>query len=103
MGHPELRLLYVTPETLFTARVNGFLRAAHSQRQLARLVIDEVSCLSSESVLLKRIEGSCYRRMGFNVPSGEPISRPHEHLLRAARHTEILASSGRSSETCQSP
>lgn len=46
MGHPELRLLYVTPETLFSTRISEELRVANKQGQLIRLVIDEVSLLS---------------------------------------------------------
>lgn len=46
MGHPELRLLYVTPETLFSAKISHDLRIAYDQKQLSRLVIDEVSFLS---------------------------------------------------------
>lgn len=43
MGHPDLRILYLTPETLFSYRCSSELEAAYKQRQLRRLVVDEVS------------------------------------------------------------
>lgn len=43
MGHPQLRLLYVTPETLFSAKYCAEFDMAYRQRQITRLVIDEVS------------------------------------------------------------
>ena len=43
MGHPELRLLYVTPETLFSSKYSQELDIAYRQKQLVRLVVDEVS------------------------------------------------------------
>jgi superfamily II DNA helicase RecQ len=51
MGHPYLRLLYTTPETLFGARYEQYFQRCYSQKQLVRLVIDEVrsiqiSCVS---------------------------------------------------------
>jgi bloom syndrome protein len=46
MGHPTLRLLYVTPETLFGAKLASDLDCAYKQKQIIRLVIDEVSRFS---------------------------------------------------------
>ena len=43
MGHPELRLLYITPETLFTSKLEQELEIAYKQKQINRLIIDEVS------------------------------------------------------------
>lgn len=43
MGHPDLRILYLTPETLFSHRCSSELEVAYKQRQLRRLVVDEVS------------------------------------------------------------
>lgn len=41
MGHPRLRLLYVTPETLFSSKYQAEFDLAYHQRQIVRLVIDE--------------------------------------------------------------
>jgi hypothetical protein len=41
MGHPEIRLLYLTPETLFSPRYGTYIAKAYEQRQIRRLVIDE--------------------------------------------------------------
>lgn len=46
MGHPELRILYVTPETLFSKKYEHQFRLAYRQKQLVRLVVDEVSASS---------------------------------------------------------
>lgn len=43
MGHPQLRLLYTTPETLFSKQYEDAFKRCHRQGQLVRLVIDEVS------------------------------------------------------------
>jgi hypothetical protein len=43
MGHPHLRLLYTTPETLFGARYESYFQKCYNQRQMVRMVIDEVS------------------------------------------------------------
>lgn len=43
MGHPKLRLLYTTPETLFGKQYEADFRRCHRQKQIVRLVIDEVS------------------------------------------------------------
>lgn len=43
LGHPQLRLLYVTPETLFSPKYQTEFDVAYRQKQLVRLVVDEVS------------------------------------------------------------
>lgn len=43
MGHPQIRLLYMTPETLLGAKIRYELDKAYEQGQLNRLVVDEVS------------------------------------------------------------
>ncbi len=43
MGHPEIRLLYLTPESLFSKKYKEALWMAYKQEQLRRLVVDEVS------------------------------------------------------------
>lgn len=45
MGHPELQLLYVTPESLFKKDYEPCFRKAYEQRQIARFVIDEAHVL----------------------------------------------------------
>lgn len=42
MGHPEIRLLYLTPETLFSKKYKDALVKAYRQKQIKRLVVDEV-------------------------------------------------------------
>lgn len=46
LGHPQLRLLYVTPETLFSPKYTVEFDIAYRQKQLVRLVVDEVSNLA---------------------------------------------------------
>ena len=45
-GHPETRLLYVTPELCATDRFRNTLKLIHRQGQLARVAIDEAHCIS---------------------------------------------------------
>ena len=42
MGHPQMRLLYITPETLFGGKYAADLSRCHRQKQLVRMVVDEV-------------------------------------------------------------
>ncbi|KAF2013716.1 ATP-dependent DNA helicase [Aaosphaeria arxii CBS 175.79] len=45
-GHPLTRLLYVTPEYCEGDHFRNILRIIHSQRELARIAIDEAHCIS---------------------------------------------------------
>lgn len=45
-GHPLTRLLYVTPEYCELDYFRKILRIIHSQRELARIAIDEAHCIS---------------------------------------------------------
>ncbi|KAF2178109.1 ATP-dependent DNA helicase [Zopfia rhizophila CBS 207.26] len=45
-GHPLTRLLYVTPEYCELDYFRRILRIIHSQRELARIAIDEAHCIS---------------------------------------------------------
>ncbi|KAF2150536.1 ATP-dependent DNA helicase-like protein recQ [Myriangium duriaei CBS 260.36] len=45
-GHPLLRLLYVTPEFCAMDHFRRVLRIIHTQRELARIAIDEAHCIS---------------------------------------------------------
>ncbi|WWD15795.1 hypothetical protein CI109_100219 [Kwoniella shandongensis] len=46
MGHPEIRLLYLTPEMLLSPRQKIMFDIAHRQRQIARLIIDEAHVIT---------------------------------------------------------
>jgi bloom syndrome protein len=43
MGHPQLRILYTTPESLFSQRYEDYFGKAYRQKQIVRLVVDEVN------------------------------------------------------------
>ncbi|KAL1840929.1 hypothetical protein VTJ49DRAFT_5289 [Mycothermus thermophilus] len=45
-GHPRTRLLYVTPELCSMDRFRDRLKLVHSQKELARVVVDEAHCIS---------------------------------------------------------
>ena len=45
-GHPLTRLLYVTPEYCQLDSFRKLLRTVHSQRELARIAVDEAHCVS---------------------------------------------------------
>jgi len=46
-GHPELKLIYVTPEMISKSqRFIGALQSLHSKGLFARLIIDEAHCVS---------------------------------------------------------
>ena len=45
-GHPLARLLYLTPEALFSRHFLKSLKKVVTQRELRRLVIDEAHCIS---------------------------------------------------------
>lgn len=45
-GHPLARLLYLTPEALFSRHFLNSLKKVVLQKELRRLVIDEAHCIS---------------------------------------------------------
>ena len=45
-GHPQTRLLYVTPELVLTESFRKVLATIYSQGELARVAIDEAHCIS---------------------------------------------------------
>lgn len=45
-GHPRIRLLYVTPETVLADAFRAALKVVYEQRELARIAIDEAHCIS---------------------------------------------------------
>lgn len=72
MGHPELRLLYTTPETLFAARYSADFDIAYKQQQIVRLVVDEVRLLLRNRVDTTQAHvieewGSTFRPVSFIV------------------------------------
>ncbi|TXT13064.1 hypothetical protein VHUM_01465 [Vanrija humicola] len=60
MGHPRLRLLYVTPETLFSAKYQTHFDRAYQQRQIVRLVVDEAHVIDEWGSSFR----PTYRRLG---------------------------------------
>lgn len=62
MGHPQMRLLYITPETLFGGKYAADLARCYRQKQLIRLIVDEV-CRFRSRYLMKVLMslGSCDR------------------------------------------
>ncbi|KAK4133179.1 ATP-dependent DNA helicase [Trichocladium antarcticum] len=45
-GHPRTRLLYVTPELCSVDRFRDRLKLVHTQKELARIAVDEAHCIS---------------------------------------------------------
>ncbi|WVQ71470.1 hypothetical protein IAR50_001008 [Cryptococcus sp. DSM 104548] len=60
MGHPEIRLLYVTPEMLLGDKHKSTLDIAYRQKQIARLVVDEAHVITEWG----RSFRSKYRELG---------------------------------------
>ncbi|KAK8869930.1 hypothetical protein IAR55_000498 [Kwoniella newhampshirensis] len=46
MGHPEIRLLYLTPEMLLSPRQRPMFDISYRQKQIARLVVDEAHVIT---------------------------------------------------------
>nr|XP_019042858.1 hypothetical protein I302_08567 [Kwoniella bestiolae CBS 10118]OCF21788.1 hypothetical protein I302_08567 [Kwoniella bestiolae CBS 10118] len=46
LGHPDIRLLYVTPESLFSPKHKYMFDIAYRQKQMVRLVVDEAHVIS---------------------------------------------------------
>jgi hypothetical protein len=45
-GHPYARLLYITPESLFSPKFLKSIKTVVAQKELRRLVVDEAHCIS---------------------------------------------------------
>ncbi|ODN84815.1 hypothetical protein L202_00683 [Cryptococcus amylolentus CBS 6039] len=60
MGHPEIRLLYVTPEMLLSDKHKSTFDIAYRQRQIARLVVDEAHVITEWGKSFR----SKYRELG---------------------------------------
>ena len=45
-GHPYARLLYITPESLFSPKFLKSIKIVVAQKELRRLVVDEAHCIS---------------------------------------------------------
>lgn len=68
MGHPQLRLLYVTPETLFSAKYAADLDIAYRQKQIVRLVVDEAHVIDEW--------GSTFRPVSWlRISQGRELTR----------------------------
>ncbi|KIR38007.1 ATP-dependent DNA helicase [Cryptococcus deuterogattii 99/473] len=60
MGHPEIRLLYVTPEMLLSDKHRSTFDTAYAQKQIARLVVDEAHVITEWGTSFR----SKYRELG---------------------------------------
>ncbi|CAK9781427.1 ATP-dependent DNA helicase [Cutaneotrichosporon oleaginosum] len=60
LGHPQLRLLYVTPETLFSPKYTADFDVAYRQAQIARLVVDEAHVIDEWGSTFR----PTYRKLG---------------------------------------
>jgi hypothetical protein len=63
-GHPYARLLYITPESLFSPKFLKSIKIVVGQKELRRLVVDEAHCISvsrsskSNAYIIRQGEGS---------------------------------------------
>ncbi|BEI85118.1 hypothetical protein CcaverHIS002_0505190 [Cutaneotrichosporon cavernicola] len=60
LGHPQLRLLYVTPETLFSPKYTSDFDIAYRQKQIVRLVVDEAHVIDEWGSTFR----PTYRKLG---------------------------------------
>nr|ODN81261.1 ATP-dependent DNA helicase [Cryptococcus depauperatus CBS 7841] len=70
MGHPEMRLLYVTPEMLLSDKHRSTFDIAYRQKQIARLVVDEAHVITEwgTSFRGKYRELGEFRERYYDVP-----------------------------------
>lgn len=54
-GHPLARLLYLTPEALFSRHFLKSLKKVVGQQELRRLVVDEAHCISVRFVFVESL------------------------------------------------
>lgn len=52
-GHPYARLLYITPESLFSTKFLKSIKIVVAQKELRRLVVDEAHCISVSLAIQK--------------------------------------------------
>ncbi|EIW72643.1 hypothetical protein TREMEDRAFT_72833 [Tremella mesenterica DSM 1558] len=79
MGHPELRLLYLTPESLFSKRHEYHLRRAYEQKQLVRLVVDEAHVLDVSLPPIRPIPDPISRYTSHGPYGFRNARRPRKH------------------------
>ncbi|OXH40687.1 ATP-dependent DNA helicase [Cryptococcus neoformans] len=70
MGHPEIRLLYVTPEMLLSDKHRSTFDTAYAQKQIARLVVDEAHVITEwgTSFRGKYRELGKFRERYYDIP-----------------------------------
>lgn len=70
MGHPEIRLLYVTPEMLLSDKHRSTFDTAYAQKQVARLVVDEAHVITEwgTSFRGKYRELGKFRERYYDIP-----------------------------------
>lgn len=75
-GHPHARLLYITPESLFTRGFTRSLGLVAKNNELRRLVVDEAHCISVGSVCLADLRNNADQvgaGVGLFVPAGKSV------------------------------
>lgn len=88
MGHPELRLLYVTPESLFKKDYEPCFRKAYEQKQIARFVIDEAHVLHEWGNGFRPVSECTAEKLGASADI-------HRNTRRSGRSSDSIPASRR--------
>jgi hypothetical protein len=95
MGHPQIRVLYLTPETLFSPRYGTYIAKAYEQRQIRRLVIDEAHVIGVSALERSfRVKHSLTLCSGMGNDLSIQVSgsrRLQEEISRHSYHGEAFA------------
>ncbi|WVQ70235.1 uncharacterized protein L199_008461 [Kwoniella botswanensis] len=91
LGHPEIRLLYVTPESLFSPKHKYMFDTAYKQKQMVRLVVDEAHVISEWGLDFR----PKYRELGnfLNEYRGIPVTALTASATQEVRN-DIIRSLG---------